>query len=286
MKIPRNSMDIISKHLVGALPQESLSVFGIHDVNIVRALPTELDAVDIRQEFTDVVFELSDGRIFHMEFQTTKENTLHRFLMYDAQLAAKFDRKIRTVVLYTREIRMAPDTLDIGTAQYQVENVFLSQFDGDAVLARLEQHLSEQHWTPEDRILLAFALYMQFKSIPKETAFDRVLDITRKIEDKHEQDYIVALLLGLHVKRLSEPQLERLKEVLKMTDIVRDIIKEVEEETMRKGIEQGIQQGQRKQAVQTAKRMLSKGFPDSEIEELTGLSKQEIDHIRRELTTN
>lgn len=286
MKIPRNSMDIISKHLVGALPEESLRVLGVQGVNIVRAMPTELDAVDIRQEFTDVVFELSDGDLFHMEFQTTKETTLHRFLMYDAQLSAKFSRKIRTVVLYTREIETAADHLDIGTAYYQVENVFLSRFDGDAVLSKLQQHVAEKHWTLEDRIFLAFALYMRFKHISKETAFEKVLDITRNIEDRREQDYIVALLLGLHAKRLSESELERLKEVLKMTDIVRDIIKEVEEETMKKGIQQGIQQGQHKQAVQTAKRMLSKGFSEEEIVELTGLSKQEVGRVKRELSTN
>ena len=42
--------------------------------------------------------------------------------------------KIRTVVLYHSAGAQAPDELDVGTAQYRVENVFLSNPDGNAAL--------------------------------------------------------------------------------------------------------------------------------------------------------
>ena len=61
MRMPRNSNDVLVKHLSTALPDGVLDVIGVHGVHIERALPTELDSVDMRQEFTDVVWELRSG---------------------------------------------------------------------------------------------------------------------------------------------------------------------------------------------------------------------------------
>ena len=87
--------------------------------------------VVIRQEFASTVLELDDGRILHLEHQSTKEATLHRFLGYDAQLARVFQRPIRTVILYTEDVVDGPLDLDAGSIQYKVDNVDLARFDGE-----------------------------------------------------------------------------------------------------------------------------------------------------------
>ncbi len=79
MRMPRNATDILVKHLSGAFPSGVLDVIGLHGVEVVRALPTELDTIEIRQDFTDFVWELRDGTILHLESQTNKEYTLYRF---------------------------------------------------------------------------------------------------------------------------------------------------------------------------------------------------------------
>ena len=48
MRMPRNSNDVLVKHLSTALPDGVLDVIGVHGVHIERALPTELDSVDVR----------------------------------------------------------------------------------------------------------------------------------------------------------------------------------------------------------------------------------------------
>ena len=98
--------------------------------NTVRALPTELDEVVIRQQFTDIVFEQENGFMLHLEFQTTKESTLYRFLGYDVALAEHFKRKTRTIVLYSGDIHFGPEVLDIGTAAYRVKNIYLNRLSG------------------------------------------------------------------------------------------------------------------------------------------------------------
>ncbi len=87
MEIARTGNDIVAKHLTNALAGEVLSVIGIHNARVVRALPTELPKVEVRQEFTDIMLELADGRLLHLEFQTTREPNLYRFGAYDWAIA-------------------------------------------------------------------------------------------------------------------------------------------------------------------------------------------------------
>ena len=277
--MPRNSKDILAKHLVGAFSNNALEVLGLTGIKVVQAMPTELDRVDIRQEFTDVVFELSDGTIFHIEFQTKRESTLYRFHSYDVFLAEQFGKKIRTVVLYIGDIRNAPNSQDIGTAQYRVENVYLNQLDGDAALDTVLRHLEMGDWAEQDRIRLAFALHMRFERRTKEEAFEQVLDITTRIQDKYEQNYVTALILGLAGQSITKEQRNHLLEVLKMTDVLR----EFEQETLEKGRKEGLQEGIQKGLMDVAKRMLSKGSSVADVKEMTGLSESEVEAIKKQL---
>ena len=90
-----------------------------------------------------------------------------------------------------------------------MKNIFLSSFDGDHVLDAVQRHLSESAWEVEDRVRLAFAFQMQFTSMTKGEAFERILRITLQISDKGEQDYVTALILGINGKQLSKAQKKR-----------------------------------------------------------------------------
>ena len=249
--------------MTGAFPRDSLRVFGIPDVRVVRALPTELDIVEIRQEFTDIVLELDDGQILHLEHQSTKEATLYRFLGYDAQLARVFQRPIRTVILYTEDIADGPLELDAGSIQYKVDNVYLARFDGERTLGIVERHLTEGSWTDEDRVRLAFALNMHYEGITRGEAFERVLALTTRLPNRVEQDYIAALILGLSGRNLTTRQEERLMEVLRMTHVVQEIEQKAREEGR----------------METAKAMLAKGMDAALVSEVTGLSLEEVQRL-------
>ena len=267
LKTARNTNDILSKHLTTAFPRGVLDVIGIGDANVVRALPTELDEVIIRQKFTDVVLELDDGSILHIEFQSERERALYRFLGYDVALAEHFRRKVRTVVMYVGDVYSAPDTLDIGSAKYRVENVFLNQLDGDAALDTVKRHLSTDEWGGEDRIRLAFAFHMRFSKRTRDEVFEQVIGLTRLVPDKMEQNYITALILGLSGRMFNEEQNQRLKETMRMTDVVREIEREAEH----------------KKAVQIARKLLAEDVSIDIIEKTTELSRDELDKLREQL---
>ncbi len=149
--------DLYLKVLTQSLSHGALRAIGIEDVELAELLPTVLPAKELR---ADTVWRMMDGRIFHLEFQTQRESTLYRFLSYDARLATQHQAPIRTVVLYHAGVTQAPDHMDLGVIHYQIENVYLTQLDGDAALGMVAQHLAAHAWEPPDRLRLALALCM------------------------------------------------------------------------------------------------------------------------------
>jgi predicted transposase/invertase (TIGR01784 family) len=283
MKIARNANDILSKHLTNACPRGVLDVIGIIDTAIVRALPTELNQVIIRNRNTDIVLEQDNGSLLHLEFQLSKEPTLYRFAAYDFALAEHFVQKLRTVVLYTGDIQEGPTSLDIGTAIYQVENVYLNRLNGDEALAVVENHLANDTWTPQDRVRLAFAFHMHFEQHTQEEAFDEVLTLTRQIPDPEEQDYVTALILGLSGRKLKKKQEHQLKEMLKMTNVVREIEYEALQKGREKGRKEVREEGRKEEKQEVAERMFRKGSSVSDVVDITGLSEKDAEDIRRKL---
>ncbi|MCL6577697.1 hypothetical protein [Kyrpidia sp.] len=263
--------DTIMKFLTRSLSGGALQVLGVHGVELAEPLPTELPSNTLR---IDKAWRMRDGRVFHLEFQSTREPTLHRFLEYDARLARQHFAQVRTVVLYHANIQSAPSELDIGTAMYRVENVFLSDLNGDAALKEVEEHLRIGQWEPGDRLRLALALNMNVRSVS--TAFERVLELVPAVPDETERDLVVSAILALGDQSLNDQQRTRLrKELRKVSKIVEELYEE--------GRQEGRQEGEHLKAVQVAEKMFRKGASLSDVIDITGLSEQEAEEIRRKL---
>lgn len=112
---------------------------------------------------------------------------------------------------------------------------------------------------------------MRFAQRTQDEAFDQVVSLTNRIPDEYEQNYVTALILGLSGRLLTEHQRLRLKEVMRMTDVVREIEQEA------------FQQGEHRKATQIAEKMFQKGASLADVVDLTGLSEQEAEEIRRRL---
>ena len=275
-RIPRNNQDVVAKYLSSACAGEVLQVLGIPQTTIVRALPTELPRVVVSQSLTDIVLETATGEILHLEFQSTKEPDLYRFFAYDVALADKFRRPIRTYVLYTRRVSDPPATLPIGCATYQVRNIALADLDGEAALDIVAAHLASHLWNPTDRVRLAFAFHMRFSTISTNTAFRRILELTRQVE-REEQNYLAALILGFSGRQLSSQQTAQMLEVLEMTELMRIVERKATKKGREEGREEGRKEGRQQTALSIAKALLQEGLSPEKIAEVTQLP---IDQVR------
>lgn len=293
MDIARNSNDIVARHLAGAVPHEVLEVIGIRNAYVTRVLAADLPRVEVWQDFADILLELEDGRLLHLEVQTTREPNLYRFLHYDAAIAEKYRRKVRTVVLYTGNVQDAMEELDAGTIQYRVENVYLNRMDGDGALDTIIRHLAVDEWSETDRVRLAFTFHMRFEKRTRDEAFSEIVGLIQQLPDRREQNYIAALILGFSGRVLTSEQKERLKEVLGMTDLLRELLHDMEQEVREKalkegleqGLQQGLQQGLHQGLKQVAERMLRNGAALEYVVKMTGLPKSEVEEIQRNLSS-
>ena len=118
----------------------------------------------------------------------------------------------------------------------------------------------------------------------KDEAFERILRMTRQIENRGEQDYVTALILGINGKQLSKAQKKRLREVLGMTGIVKEIWHDVLEEGKLEGrLEgklEGRLEGKLEGKLEAAKAMLEDGLDVVRVSRLTGISVEELERLQ------
>lgn len=174
--------------------------------------------------------------------------------------------RIRTVVLYHASVTNAPAELDIGTALYRVENVFLSQLDGDQALNEVERHLRAGQWEPSDRIRLGLALNMRLES--QEKTFERVRELIPQVPDETERDLVVSAILVLGDQGLTEEQRAQLRKELR---------------NVSKLAEELYEEGRQEERIEIAERLLRKGMPIEDVIETTGLSEKEAKAILQKL---
>ncbi|GGJ04876.1 hypothetical protein GCM10010885_12530 [Alicyclobacillus cellulosilyticus] len=265
--------DTLMKALMRALSDGALDVFGVRGVELREPLPTELPANTLRN---DKAWRMRDGRILHLEFQSTREPALYRFLEYDARLARAYQTDVRTVVMYHGGVTNAPEELSIGVALYRVENVYLSKLDGDEALDAVERHLSAGAWEPGDRLRLALAMNMRVRDETR--AFERLLALIPAVPDEAERDLVISAILALGDQTLEEAQRARLREELKK---VSKIVEELYQEGRQEGFQIGRIEGARLKSIQIAEELFHRGTPVKDVAEITGLSEQEAEEVRR-----
>ncbi|MCL6516977.1 MAG: hypothetical protein K6T67_08530 [Alicyclobacillus sp.] len=291
------------KALTRSLSDGAMEALGVQGVQLAEPLPTELPANTLQ---VDRLWRMQDGRVFHLEFQTKRETTLHRFLEYDARIARQLMAKIRTVILYHAGIKTAPSELNIGTAQYRVENVFLASLSGDRALDVVERHVREDRWDPADRLRLALALSMNVEDVS--TAFDRVLHLIPAVPDDTERDLVASAILVMGEQSLNEDQRIRLrKELMKVSRMLQELYEEGREEGLIRGREEGFvkgrieglaqgrieglaqgrqegrQEGDHARAVLVAEKLFRKGLSISEVMDITDLPEKELEEIRQRI---
>ena len=106
-RLSQHSMDVIFKLEAQQLGTALARRFDLALPRVVRYFPTELPVADVHLEQLDAVFELADGSLLHLEFQTVqRKETLKRFLLYDAYLYDRYERLIHSA-LCTRSLSTA-----------------------------------------------------------------------------------------------------------------------------------------------------------------------------------
>ena len=161
----------------------------------MRHFPTELPVVDVHLEQLDTVFELADGSLLRLEYQTVhRRETLLRFLQYDVGLYAQYQRNIHTMVIYGAGISSAPESLNFGVVQYDVRTVFLGRDDGEQTYQRLRARVeSGSGLEPEERLDLVF-LPLTHNARPPVDVVSGALALAQQLPEEQQRQTLAALI--------------------------------------------------------------------------------------------
>ncbi len=199
--------DIVLKHLSQLFVGRTLEPLGLDTPVVSAAVPTELPEVSVRAHTVDYLFELADGTMLHLEFQSGRHAAeLIRFLVYDALVFQRHRRQVRTAVVYTGRVRRADDRVAAGSLQYQVENVYLGAMDGDAALADLERRRREGALWREDALAIALTVLKRFTGRTRLEAVGAAMHMAAALPDEQSRTECQASVLGLAQQYLSQSQ--------------------------------------------------------------------------------
>ncbi|MBN1075028.1 hypothetical protein DVV91_11820 [Clostridium botulinum] len=273
-----NYEDMIMKRAMDIFAEDGLKFFGI-DKKVKDTGSTEIVVLEIKNMFMDYTFLMEDDTYIHFEFQTTNKGVtdLRRFRTYESLLNMQTGKDVVTYVVYSGDIKNPLSGYESGINSYRVNAISMANKDGDKIFNDIiDKMKSGEELSKQDIIALTFTPIMGGKL----SKGDKIVNAIRVVKDI-DKDYrydVESILYAFANKFLSGKDLEKVREEIKMTELGKSLIEE--------GIEKGKSEGKQENAIETAKRAIKKGMSNDVISELTELSIEDIEIIRKAITQN
>ena len=265
--------DTIMKSIMELFKGDAVKFFGIN-ANVIASARNELTHIPMQRKTDDWLWETDSGSLLHFEFQSDYDKKdLSRFMVSDAILHFNTGKQVRTIIVYSAEIKGTITTLDAGAIQYSVETFYMSALDGDKTYADMKAKIeSGMPLTKQDLMSIVF-LPMMNNSVDKATRFEQAATLSKEVTNINEQTQVQGMIGLLAEKFISDPDaLQKIKEMMSV-GVIFQMMRE-------DGIKEGIKEG----SIEIAKKMLRKGLAIELISETTGLDEATILALQEEIT--
>ena len=271
-KISKHTNDIIQKYASGLFKDATLEFYGIKTAKIKELINIEFPIVETSESSADFVFLLEDNSYLHFEFQTGyNKNDLIRFAHYDLRLYERDRRNIKTVIIYTADVKEVPATLKIGSLVYNPDKIMMVEYDGDAIYKELDSKIKAASVLTDVDMLKLIFLPLMRNTIPKNELAVNSIKLAQSIPDTTKRNACIAAAFAFAYRYLEENNLNKLLEVLKMTDLVTMLV------------EDAVKDAKKDEKIGIAKKLLTRGISIEAIAEDTGLDKSTIKKLQVEL---
>lgn len=269
--------DLIFKDAFTIFHHQALDFLNIDLPPIKSILDSTLADISAKEQRFDMIFELEDGTILHMEEEADVSHAdLLRFAAYDLKLYRTYQRKIITMILCFKPNSARHTKFDIGSMQYQIKVCNTAERDGDQILEEIQTKIANGEVI--NPLTLIFLPLMKSKKSASELV-EKIIQtqIALPIDEEIKKKIIVATLV-LSDKLVEREFLEKLWEGIHMYKF----IEFAEEKGMLKGIEKGMQKGREEGKIEILFRQLTKKFksiPRSYKERLLQLDGIQVEFI-------
>ena len=286
----KHTEDIIMKSVMDLFKGDAVKFFGI-DKKVVAVARTNLSHIAVQRNINDWVLEMEDGMLYHFEFESGYDRKdLVRFMVADAMLYANEGKPIRTIVVYSADIRKTATTLDAGAIQYSVDAFYMSRLDGDRTYEGLRDKVEAGETLNKQDLMSIVFLPLMNNSVGKDTRFEQAAALSMGIEAYDEKLQIQAMITLLSEKFIQDTgKLRRIEEVMNMGALVEMILADGRLEGRAEGIAEGRLEGRAEGKLEgrtegiayVAKSMLRDNFTIDTIAKYTGLTESAILELQK-----
>lgn len=269
-KVSQHANDIIQKYASGLFRNATLEFYGIKTPKIKELINVELPIIEVGESSSDFIFLLEDNSYLHFEFQTTyNKSDLTRFAYYDLRLFECDGRNITTVIIYPSGVKKADTELNIGSLLYNPNKIMMIDYNGNAIYEELENKIRDGNILDDVDMLKLIFLPLMKTDMSRDVLTVNSIKLAQTIPDSIKRNACIAADFAFGSKYLTESDWEKIKEVIKMTDLATMLI------------EDAIQDDR----IEIAKSMLKDKANIDFISKHTKLGKSIIQELQEELIT-
>ena len=287
--ITHNFKDITSKFLAQLFKGDSLRTYGFQVPKVESLEPTELPAVMVNDLRVDNLFKFEDDTYalvdYECDYNIKDKFKYHNYLV---RIASKYYNNtnkiinIRMLVIYSANVKeeILQNTLDFGAVKLNVESIILKDMDTFGILYELTNKIENNiPLTDKDKMqLIILPLTCEYEDI-RYNVLDKVIDLISKIYDDETKNIIISSIIAFTDKYIKKEQLQKLKGMIKMTQIEQMYVDEANEK-----IRQAIAENTEKVTTNAIKKMLYNGLEPSDISMyFDNVTVEDIEAIRSTL---
>lgn len=275
--IAYQNKDVLSKVFADRMPDKSFRVYGIDIPKVVRALPTNLPAVEANKLRIDNLFLLEDDTVAIVDYESTyQRKSKLKYLNYIQRVLRRYFEEnhefvqLRMIVIYTADVKPHETEagLDVGCLHFLAQEAFLSEIDSESVTERINRKVKNGELLTEEEMMEFIILPLTYQGKKaQEKSIHHAVHLAEEIEDEEVQTFLLAGLLVFADKVIDQEAAEEVRRCIYMTKIGRLIAKEIEE---------AVEKAERDTAKETARQMFFDGMELSKVKRYVYLSDEEL----------
>ena len=237
--ISYHNKDILMNFLSEYYRDKGLEAYGLKGFpKIKELLLNEFSRVRADQRRSDTLFEMEDGSILMLEYESNTrflENHL-KYMDYANQIMYRYYNKnkelpdIRIVVIYTSEVMNPIEKIDVYSIRLNSKAVLLSEYNGDAILQKVIQKIEEGKALTDEETMKLILVPLMHSREKRQILIEKTIEVAKCISDEQKQIQVIAGILVATDKFIDEDYAKKVKEWLRMTKVGRLYEQEKQEE--------------------------------------------------------
>jgi len=289
-----HNKDIEFKLMSEIYKEKSFEAYGLKLPRIKEVLPTNLPEVSANEKRLDNLFLLEDDTVAIVDYEAEdKLADRVKYVNYIARVMERYWKEqkkipnLRMIVIYTGDVEHAKSILQMECLTLSLEQVFVSHLPDQRIYEKIKQKLENREKLTEQELMRLIILPLAAKGkADKQKRVEEVMELAKLIEDEGDQTFVIAGVLVCSDKFIDREYARRVRGYLSMTKVFQ-ILEEEKQEAVLQAEKRGAKRGAKKATMEekrkTAMRMILKSMDEALIMEISGLSGEEIQKIRRKM---